>query len=175
MRLFTIKNMGLFMTGLLSDKENIFDQFLLSEAVISTGNTYTIDGHINKDFYTLEDLEQLRHEAAENNRIFSEKLCRFESVKSYCFSIIKGKKAPLAFRISLCLSDENTLKFLKTADSNITADQINSLNFNIKYDGSNLTVTTAISYNIFTMDKSLDNAFDNMVARFLDAHGFDYE
>ena len=39
MQLYTIKNTGLFMTGLLSDKETAFDQFLLSEAIIMTGNT----------------------------------------------------------------------------------------------------------------------------------------
>ena len=175
MQLYTIKNTGLFMTGLLSDKETAFDQFLLSEAIIMTGNTYTVDGHINKGFYSEEELAALRQEAVDDGRIFSEDMVRWKAVKSFCYNCIKGRKLPLSFKISLCLSPENVIKFLSSVDTDITPDQISSLNVNIKYDGSTLTCTTAVSLTIFTMDKSIEHSWDSMFSRFLSKHGYDFD
>ncbi|MCR4807743.1 MAG: DUF5721 family protein [Lachnospiraceae bacterium] len=175
MKLFTIKNTATFMTALLSDKEKVFDQFLLSEAVIVTGNTFTIDGHLNPAFYTSDDLDIMRQDAASKGRIFSEDMIRWEQARPYCYECIKGNRLPLSLKITFCLAPENVEKFLAGADSPITSDQINSLNVNVRYDGSTLTCTTGLSLNIFTMDKSLEKAWDDMFSRFLTAHGFDHE
>ena len=175
MRLFNIRNTGLFMTGLLSEKETVFDQFLLSEAIIVMGNTYTVDGHINRDFYSDDEIEISKQQALDNGRIYSEEMIRWESAKSFCFECIKGKKAPLSFKVTLCLAPENINRFLKSADTQITFDQINSLNVNIKFDGSTLTCTTAVSLKIFSLDKSLENSWDKMFERFLNAHGYEHE
>lgn len=175
MRLFTINNTSLFMTALLSDKETVFDQFLLVDAVIMTGTTFTIDGHINKSFYNDEELEELRRTASGNGRIYSEDFIRWEAVKEHCFNCIKGKKTPLSLRINFCLAPENIIRFLKTAETGLNAGDVRSLNANIKYDGSTLTCTTAVSLSIFTMDKTLENAWDDMFARFLSQHGFDHD
>ena len=102
-------------------------------------------------------------------------MIRWESAKSFCFECIKGKKAPLSFKVTLCLAPENINRFLKSADTQITFDQINSLNVNIKFDGSTLTCTTAVSLKIFSLDKSLENSWDKMFERFLNAHGYEHE
>ena len=175
MKLFTIRNTANFMTALLSDREKVFDQFLLSDAVIVTGNTFTIDGHINLEFYSHDDLEILKQEASDKGRIFSEAMVRWEKVKHFCFDCIRGSRLPLSFKISLCLSPENVGKFLAGIDSAISSDQIGSLNVNIKYDGSTLTCTTALSLKIFTLDKTLEHAWDDMFERFLDSHGFEHD
>ena len=47
-----IKDVKTFMSKLLSG--NTFDSFLLEEAQIHTFNTFVIDGHQNRDFYTKE-------------------------------------------------------------------------------------------------------------------------
>ena len=163
------------MTGLLSDRETAFDQFLLNEAVIMTGHTCTIDGHINRGFYSEDELDCLRQEASDEGRIFSEELIRWKSVKSFCYDCIKGRKLPLSFRISLCLSPENRNRFLSGLDTSLTPDQVSSLNVNIKYDGSTLTCTTAVSLTIFTMDKSIEHSWDAMFSRFLTSHGYEFE
>lgn len=163
------------MTGLLSEKETAFDQFLLHEAVIMMGNTYTIDGHINRDFYSPDDIDILRQQALDNGHVFSEEMTRWEASKNFCYEFIKGKKTPLSFRITFCLAPENLNRFLSGLDTSISSDQINSLNVNIKYDGSALTCTTAVSLKIFTMDKSLEHSWDEMFSRFLTAHGYEYD
>lgn len=175
MRMFIIKNTAMFMTGLLSEKEAVFDRFLLNEAVIMMGNTYTVDGHINKDFYTEEEIEILKQQSADNGLIFSEEMIRWGSVRNFCYECIRGKKTPLAFRIVFCLSPENTARFLSGLDTSVSPEQIGSLNVNIKYDGSTLSCTTAVSLKIFTMDKTLEHAWDEMFSRFLNVHGYEYE
>lgn len=175
MKLFTIKNTAAFMTALLSDKEKIFDQFLLIEASVVTSNTFTLDGHLNREFYSADDLDIMRQDALDRGRIFSEEYIRWESARHFCFEWIKGSRLPLSLKISFCLAPENVDRFLKGLGLNISGDQINSLNVNIKYDGSALTCTTALSMKIFTMDKSLEHAWDDMFERFLDSHGFEHE
>ena len=175
MQLFTITNTGLFMRDLLSEKETVFDQFLLNEAVIMMGNTFTIDGHINKGFFSAEEVEIQKQQAAENGRIFCEDMIRWEYAKGFCYSCIKGKKPPLSLKISFCLAPENVNRFLLGLGADITSDQINSLNVNIKYNGSALTCTTAVSLKLFTMDKSLEHSWDEMFSRFLNSHGYEYE
>ena len=46
-----------FMSNLLI--KDTFDRLLLSEAVISTAHTYTINGEINKSFFSEEELSQV--------------------------------------------------------------------------------------------------------------------
>ena len=50
-----ITNVKQFMAKLLGGED--FDSFLLEEATISTYNTFMIDGHQNRDFYSTEEWE----------------------------------------------------------------------------------------------------------------------
>lgn len=46
-------------------------------------------------------------------------------------------------------------------------DDIGGLILNIRYDSAGLFCTTALSLNLFTMDKSLEHTWDQMVRKFL--------
>lgn len=162
-----------FMNKLLL--ETAFDQFLLSEAQISMASTIIIDGHLNKDFYSEDELNELREMSKENNRIFSDKMQRFEQLKPLCLSVIKGKKTPSSFKFTFCLSPENTEKFLMMSNTGLTTTDIGNLTLNIKYDGTSLSGTTAVSLNIFTTDKSIDSAWDLMIKKFFTANEIAFE
>lgn len=162
-----------FMNLLLLDK--VFDQFLLSEASISMASTYVIDGHIVKGFYSESELNDLKEEAQAEGRIFSEKMERFSKVKPICLSIIKGKKTPNSFKFVFCLSDENTEKFLNSFDSSFNKNDIGNLSLNIKYDSTGLFATTAVSLNIFSMDKSINSAWDEMIKKFFTSNNINYD
>lgn len=162
-----------FMNKLLLD--NVFDQFLLSEAQISMANTVVIDGHINKDFYSESEIQDLKDNAASNGRIYSEKMMRFDQIKPLCLSIIKGKKTPVAFKFVFCLSPENTQKFLTMSNSTLQFSDIGNLTLNLKYDSSVLTGTTAVSLNIFTTDNSINSAWDNMIKKFFITNDITFE
>ena len=53
MHAFQIKDIKGFMAALLTT--DIFDSFLLEEAIITTYNTFVIDGHLVKDFFQSEE------------------------------------------------------------------------------------------------------------------------
>ena len=85
-----ITSMKEFMNHLLAG--TAFDIFLLEEATITTSNTYHIDGHMNRDFYLEEELEDLS-------------LCPYEfaswsQMKGLCFQLIKGKRDRKSTRLN---------------------------------------------------------------------------
>lgn len=150
-----IKN---FMSKLLLSQT--FDHFLIVEGSITTYNTFHIDGRIHKDFYTSEEIDTL----ALNDREFS----RWKEIRSFCLDLIKGHKTPLGFHFVFQLSKENAAKLLAASGiTSILSENISGLLLNIRYDSNGLSCITATNLNLFTMDKSLEHAWDDMVKRFL--------
>ena len=150
-----IKN---FMSKLLLSQT--FDNFLLVEGTITTYNTFRIDGRIHKDFFSEEEIE----ERGLNNREFS----LWKEVKPFCLELIKGKKTPLGFKFTFQLSKENTLKLLTSSGiTSLQPENVSGLLINIRFDSNGLSCITATNLNLFTLDKSLEHAWDDMVKRFL--------
>ena len=46
---------------------------------------------------------------------------------------------------------------------------------NIRYDGEKTVLTTGCAYQVFTMDKSADTAWDKALKKYLDLKGISYE
>ena len=150
-----IKN---FMSKLLLSPT--FDNFLLVEGKITTFNSFRIDGRLHKDFFTADEAE----EKTLDTREFS----LWKEVKPFCLELIKGKKTPLGFQFTFQLSKDNTIKLLAGSGiSSIRSENISGLLLNIRYDNGALNVITATNLNLFTLDKSLEHAWDDMVKRFL--------
>ena len=83
---------------------NAFDSFWLSEASVTTSVTYSIEGNLHEDFFDTEENRQLQEEGRN--------YALWRDIKPFCFSIIKGKKTPLHFKIIFRLSRKNTKKLL---------------------------------------------------------------
>lgn len=154
-----------FMNTLL--KTDTFDHFLLQEAVITGAVTYVIDGHITKDFYTSAELEELQ--------IANYPALPFSMLRGNCFDLIKGKKAPVSFRFVFELSPENLRRTLESVHSSYTASDLAGFFLNLKFQNQLLTLTTGISYRIFSADRSLDAEWDKLVKRFLAQHQISFE
>ena len=170
-----IKGIKQLMHLLLSENETAFDQFLLAKAEIATHMTTVIDGHLNSDYYSSEELSELKYNAEKEGRIFSEKMVRYHTAKSLCFQTIKGKKVPKSFMFSFYLADENIDKFLAGIDTVFTRNDISGLSLNLKYEDGELTCTSATALTIFSTDKSIDKAWDGMVRKFFDSLSVEYE
>jgi hypothetical protein len=162
LQLSDIKN---FMNTLL--RTDTFDHFLLSEARITSAATYVIDGHVTKDFYSAEESEELGLSGCP--------ALPFSLLRGNCFDLIKGKKAPVSFRFVFELSPENLQRTLEKVHSSYTASDLSGMFINLKFQDQLLTLTTGISYRIFSADKSLDNEWDSLVRRFLTQHGISFE
>ncbi len=143
-----------------------FDIFLLEEAVISTANTYTIDGHINIDFYPLEE---------RGNDCIPYEFQRWSESKGLCFHLIKGKNTPLYFKFVLHLKPEKITSLLEKENCDIDASQIRAFVLNIKYDGSKAVLTTGTAYHTFVMSKEPDIIWDKAITKYLCGKGIEFE
>lgn len=146
-----------FMNKLL--KSPAFDHFLLQEAVINSAASYVIDGRINPEFYSTEELEES-----------GIKCCRylpFSLLRGNCYDLIKGKKAPTAFKFVFLLSPDNLKRTLDSIGSSFTPADITGFFINLRYQNQLLALTTGISYRIFSTDRQLETEWDKLVQRFL--------
>lgn len=154
-----------FMNTLLTS--NTFDNFLLQEAVIVGNASFVIDGHVQKDYYTQEELEELK--------LTKDTILPFGMLRSNCYDLIKGKKAPSSFKFVFLLSHDNLEKTLRSVGSSYTPNDISGAYINIRYQNQLLTLTTGISYRIFSTDKSLEKDWDTLVQKFLNQHEIGFE
>lgn len=132
-----------------------FDSFLLVNATIVTYNTFQIDGHIQKAFFDTEPEQEISS---------------WETLRPFCFQLIKGKRTPLSFKLIFQLPPEKTADFLteyQLDSTNVT--MINGLYVNILYE-KELSCITGCSLNIFTMDKSIEHAWDSYVKSLLKSY-----
>ena len=154
-----------FMNKLL--KSEVFDHFLMQEAVITSAVTYTINGQITRGFYSEEELDELSLSGC--------RFLPFSMLRSNCFDLIKGKKTPSAFRFVFLLSPTNTEKTIHAVGSSYKGSDVTGMYINLKYQNQLLSLTTGIAYNIFSTDKTLENEWDKMVIRFLKQHDIAFE
>lgn len=140
-----------------------FDAFWLVEASITTYNTFTIDGTLHKDFFEAPLAEALERTQRTHSL--------WQEIKPFCFSIIKGKHTPLHFKLVFQLSRENTNKAVLDSGIDLQPEDIAGLYINFQYNGAELACTTGTSLRVFTMDKTFDIVWDNMVLAFFKQHG----
>lgn len=150
-----------FMAKLLAG--NTFDSFLLEEAVIETYNTFSIDGHIHQEFYQ-SDAEEI---------INTYNLSQWSDMKQICFNLIKGKNTPLGFKFILHLKPDVAQAALEPEGNadNLSSDYV----INIKFRDGIVTITSAVSIKIFTLDKTADNLWDSYIKQFLAQNNLDFE
>ena len=130
-----------------------FDSFLFIEGEIMTFSTFTMDGYLKKDFF---------EEGTAPDREYA----LWKEMREYCFSLIKGKRTPLGFKFVLGLSASNIQKLIGQQGLDFELEDVRGLYINLKYDGKNLQCVTGTAMNLFTMDKSLEQAWDTMVQKF---------
>ncbi|MBP3736002.1 MAG: hypothetical protein J6I56_03200 [Lachnospiraceae bacterium] len=158
-----INNIASFMSRLLSGE--MFDSFLLEEAVIRMSVTWTLDGHLNE--------KNSAEDGSASVRSLRE-LVPWRDVRPHCYGLIRGKVMPHAFRFVLHAGDEMKAALLSNADGSEGASFLRAMLFNVLYDGETLRVVTGISYNAFTVDKSPEGIWDAMVRRFLEQADISY-
>lgn len=149
-------------TSKLFVKED-FDRFLVKEVHIVTYNTFTIDGHIRREYYSEEEMEEGRIEPYSS----------WEMIRPFCFSLVKGKKLPGSFHIVLALPSREVDQFACDSGTGISGDQIQGLYLNIRYQDGALYCVTGTSVNFFTLDKTLETEWDNTVRAMLRTQGIE--
>ena len=144
--------------------KDTFDYFLVKEITIATSNTFHVDGKLHKDYYTEEEREELR------DPTYSD----WKSLRPFCYQMIKGKKLPLSFQIVLQLSSDNVEKFLDRHHFACKTSDVSGLYLHFRYKNGELSVITGTSLNFFTLEKTIDTAWDEMVEKILKLAGILY-
>ena len=161
----SILNIKEFMNILL--RTEAFDSFLLSEGSITTYMTFLLEGRPNTDFFSPED--EAYHQ------ILSESYIPFFLLRPTCFDLIKGKRTPSSFKFVFQLSSENQARTISSIGGSFSSEDIQGMYLNLIYQNQQLTCTTGVSCRVFSMDKSLEHAWDEMVKRFLKNHKIPFE
>lgn len=141
---YKINDIPKFMSLLFSSES--FDSFYLSEAVIRTFSTFTIDGHTNKEFY--------------DDTVDPTKYSDWASLRPLCRELIKGKRIPVSMRFSLLIPDEQKNELLAASGFPGSYEGIHFV-FNIMFEGNELKVISATSTNTFLFDKSYEKVWDD--------------
>ena len=160
-----ITNVKQFMGKLLTGED--FDSFLLEEASIRTYNTFIIDGHQNRDFYSTEEWE--------DKQIRPYDFSCWKAMRPICFELIKGKHTPAAFHFVLHLMPEYMASILSGGYTTVTTQKIKTFVLNIRYDGSALTLVTGTAFHTFLPDKTPDSLWDQAIRQFLTKREIAYE
>ena len=165
MKAFEIKELKNFMGKLLATET--FDDFLLAEATIVTYNTFVIDGHLVKEFFTGD----VNDDAGLPTQEFS----HWKDMRGLCFDLIKGKRTPVHFKIILHLKPAFIETILEQGDSSLSLSDIKAFVLNLRYDGSTLTCITGTAFHSFVLDKTPDKLWDEYITGFFTQNGIAFE
>ncbi len=139
-----------------------FELFLVKEAQVVTFNRFTIDGRIHSGFYSEEERELLG----------LEDFSGWKTLQPICFSLIKGKRLPESFRIDLMASGEMIdVFFQENQVGGISREQVRGLYLQIRYEEGKLYCITGTSLTVFTLDKTVEQDWDEYIGRFLKDRG----
>lgn len=156
MRSYQIQDNLDFMKKLLM--ADTFDTFLLSEAAITTYATFRIQGDFHPEYLS----------SAESQELGAEKsgYTLWRRVRPFFFELTRGKNVPLNFHIVFRLAPHNVEKLLQQSGISLQVSDVDGLFLNIRFDGKALTCVSGTSLHIFSLDKSLEHAWDLMLEKF---------
>lgn len=147
--------------------KEVFDSFWLNQAEITTYNTFSIDGKLHTDFLDSDELQILQ----KSRRTYS----LWKEIKPFCYSVIRGKRTPLTFKIVLQLSHARVLALVTQAGLSLDPSDISGLYLNIQFRNKILLCTTGTAFNTFIPDKHLEQLWDGMVLDFFSQHQIIFE
>lgn len=150
-----ILEMNRFMGKLL--KAENFDGFLLKEGFLRTNIEYRFQGRVFPEYF--DAVEQETH---------TEEYSYWGEVKPFVFELVKGRRTPLAFSFTLLLTKNDTTELLGRRTVNVGEDSP-SLFLQIRFEHGTGRMITGTARNMFTLDKSLDEAWDAEVKQIVKA------
>ena len=151
-----------FMAKLLTTE--LFDNYYVEEATIETFNTFNIDGHINRDFY--------RNDDPEGESAVPDEYSKWSELRTLCFDLIKGKRTPLGFKFILHPDNKTKNRIVESAGAGLNPSEV-LLGINIRFTGDTIIITTGTAFKIFSLDKTIEKAWDEYIPSFMSHSGID--
>ena len=147
--------MNRFMGKLLKGEN--FDGFLMKEGFLRTNIEYRFQGQLFAEYFDTAEQERL-----------DEKYVYWGELRPTIFELIKGKRTPLAFSFTLLFTKNDTTALLARRQVNVGEDSP-SMFLQIRFEHGTGRMITGTARNTFTLDKSLDEAWDAEVKQLMRA------
>lgn len=144
-----ILEMNRFMGKLLKGEN--FDGFLLKEGFLRTNMEYRFQGQLFAEYFDTAEQEQME-----------EKYVYWGELRPTVFELIKGKRTPLAFSFTLLLTKNDTMQLLARRSVQVGEDSP-SLFLQVRFEHGTGRIITGTARNMFTLDRTLDEAWDEEI------------
>ena len=154
MKSYDIEDIKEYMNQLLVNER--FDSFYLYEARVKGALDYFIGGKLNMDYYDEDERKEL-----EESEYIS-----WGQVKHVIYDLMKGKKLPINFKIILMLNRDNITRLIEMNNLPVKSEDVGALFYNIHFEAGQLNVTTGTSLKVFTLDKRLEQLWDETVEKY---------
>ncbi len=154
MKSFNIEDVKNYMNQLLVNEK--FDSFYLYEARVKGALDYFIGGKLNMDYFDDEEKAELGES----------EYTSWGKVKHIIYDLMKGKKLPINFKINLMFNRENIVRLIEMNNLPVNQEDVGALFYNIHYEAGELNVTTGTSLKVFTLDKRLEQLWDDTVGKY---------
>lgn len=151
MEIFEIEEKADYIRELFVSK---YDSFYLYKARVKTKLDYYINGKLNKAYFDSEQAEELPE------------YIEWKDIKQTVYDYIRGKRLPIAFKIILMFNRENINRLLEMNHLPVSSEDVGALFLNVVYEHETLSVTTGTSLKIFTLDKTLEQVWDDTVKKY---------
>ncbi len=151
--------------------QEVFDAFLLEEVRVLTASELVLSGRRNANWYDTGLWERMQAASEECAAWMT-----WKEVKTVVFSYIKGSRTPDMLRVSLKVQSKQAVQML--ADSGVLSiyeQQRPDLFLQIRYEKGMLSIVTGAAYPSFTMDKTVEKAWDVAICTFLKQHKIPFE
>lgn len=143
--------------------KNDFDNLLFINGSIKTFADFSIDGKLNKDYYSSEE------DISDNT------YTAWSNYKNICYNMLKGTRKPLSFKFNFIIPSEIVDTFKKEYDLRLEEYFIKYLNLNIRFENGVLSVVTAITSNGFSLDKTAENLYDKFICNYFTNLNIEYK
>lgn len=162
---YKITNKKDFMSKLLVS--DCFDSFLLKEATIHGFVPFIIDGHINKEFFQEGDSDE--------SPLLIYEYIQWKNIRPICFDLIKGKRTPTKFMFVLYSKPEAMATIFTKENLSPEKVLVQNMILNIRFEQGEMSMTTAIDYSGFTLEKQAEQLWDQTIRTFLIANKISFE
>ena len=153
-----------FMKKLLT--ETVFDSFVVSEASVTTFTVIRIDGSWHPEYFDDGETDPDKGKDGDGKGVNPSALS-WARLRPVFFGLIRGRRTPGAFRLVFRLADYNVASLLSGSGLNFRPEEIAGLFLNISYANGEVSCTTGTSMNTFTLDRTLNHLWAEMVQKFL--------
>jgi len=134
-------------------KEDVFDKFEVRGVEVFGFTKFTASGVLDRTALPEDGAEK----AGETARSY----CLWEELRPYVYAWVRGGRTPRSMKIVFSLGDDAVRK----AHENAAA-----MFLNLNFEEGAARFTTAIAQKTFTMDKTVDQVWDQKIVNFFKKH-----